>query len=162
MFDTPLSSLCMWRNISLKKTCQIFMQISSMRMKPLLPVLSYNIIIFCFLFQVRLIKNGKTFCQLNCSDCCEKEIHKKLTTVCQVLILVSNFFFWGLLNLIISFIFALLRHSHDFIHLYVINITFLIFSVWCPLKGHTYWNKPAAFSLFKYVWPFSGHQVLKG
>ena len=30
----------------------------------------------------------------------------------------------------------------------------LPFSVWYPLKGHTY--------LFKYVWPFSGHQALKG
>ena len=33
---------------------------------------------------------------------------------------------------------------------------------WYPLKGHTYLNKPAAFSLFKFVCPFSGHQALKG
>ena len=30
-------------------------------------------------------------------------------------------------------------------------------------KGHTHLNKPAAeSSKFKYVWPFSGHQALKG
>ena len=28
------------------------------------------------------------------------------------------------------------------------------FCVWCSLKGHTY--------LFKYVWPFSGNQALRG
>ena len=50
-----------------------------------------------------------------------------------------------------------------------INDKFLTFSAWCPLKGHTYSNKPAAFSCvlyfssnFQYVWPFSGHQALKG
>ena len=38
------------------------------------------------------------------------------------------------------------------------------FSAWCPLKGYTYLNKPAvsAAGLLKYVWPFSGHQTLKG
>ena len=35
------------------------------------------------------------------------------------------------------------------------------FSAWCPLKGHTYLNKPAAF-LFKYLWPFSRQQTLNG
>ena len=34
------------------------------------------------------------------------------------------------------------------------------FNAWCPLKGHTYLNKPA--SLFKYVRPFSGPHALKG
>ena len=48
-----------------------------------------------------------------------------------------------------------------------VNVTILIlpFSAWCPLKGHTYLNKPAAkkaAGLFKYVWPFSEHQALKG
>ena len=33
-----------------------------------------------------------------------------------------------------------------------------LFSAWCPLKGHTYLNKP----FFKYVWPFTGYQALKG
>ena len=35
----------------------------------------------------------------------------------------------------------------------------------CPLKSHTYFKKPVAFScsfFFKYVWPFCGHQALKG
>ena len=31
--------------------------------------------------------------------------------------------------------------------------------MWCPLKGHTYFNKPAT---FKYVWPFNKHHALKG
>ena len=37
--------------------------------------------------------------------------------------------------------------------------SFYPFSVWCPLKGHTYLYKAAG--LFKYVWPFSRHQALK-
>ena len=34
------------------------------------------------------------------------------------------------------------------------------FNAWCPLKGQTYLNKPAAFSL-KYVRPFGEHQALE-
>ena len=30
--------------------------------------------------------------------------------------------------------------------LFNIEIDFLTFSAWCPLKGHTYLSKPAAFS----------------
>ena len=38
------------------------------------------------------------------------------------------------------------------------------FSVWCPLKGHSYLNKRALSvkGLFKLVWPFSEHKALKG
>ena len=36
------------------------------------------------------------------------------------------------------------------------------FNAWCPLKGHTYLNKLKVVDLFKYVWPFSEHQALKG
>ena len=37
------------------------------------------------------------------------------------------------------------------------------FNAWCPLKGHTHLNlQLSAAGLFKYVWPFSGHQALKG
>ena len=36
------------------------------------------------------------------------------------------------------------------------------FSAWCPLKGHTYLNMLKATGLFKYAWPFSDHQALKG
>ena len=38
-------------------------------------------------------------------------------------------------------------------------------NAWCPLKGHTYlrsqiYNLLSATVLFKYVWPFYGHQVI--
>ena len=38
------------------------------------------------------------------------------------------------------------------------------FSTWFPLKGHTYLKnlQLKAAGLFKYVWPFNGHQALKG
>ena len=35
-----------------------------------------------------------------------------------------------------------------------------VYNTWCLLRGPTYLNKVAG--LFKYVWPFCGHQVLKG
>ena len=37
------------------------------------------------------------------------------------------------------------------------------FSAWCPLKAQTYLHKSGTKSCsFKYIWPFSGHQALKG
>ena len=37
------------------------------------------------------------------------------------------------------------------------------FSAMCPLNGHVYLNlQLKAAGLFKFVWPFSGHQALKG
>ena len=37
-------------------------------------------------------------------------------------------------------------------------------NAWCQLKGHTCLNRPAAetATLFKYIWPFSGQQGVKG
>ena len=62
----------------------------------------------------------------------------------------------------------LLRYAKVSSNLHELNLCefHLHFSAWCPLKGHTYLDKPAAESrfvagLFKYVWPFRGHQALK-
>ena len=43
------------------------------------------------------------------------------------------------------------------------SFNILTFNAWCPLKGHTYVTnlQLKATGLFKYVWPFSGHQALK-
>ena len=39
----------------------------------------------------------------------------------------------------------------------------MILTLKCQLKGHTYLNlQLLATGLFKYVWTFIGHQVLKG
>ena len=43
-------------------------------------------------------------------------------------------------------------------------LVYYSFKVWCPLEGHSYFTylQLLATDLFKYTWPFSGYQAIKG